>query len=387
MAYDVIIVGGGIIGCTSAFYLARRGLKVAVVEKDTLSCGTSGNTFSWINATSKVSDEAYHRLNAQGLAAYCALAVEFGEEHLGINPTGALALVRKSDQSGHTALREQARRLKEYGYPSTWVGLDALRTMEPHLSLPDDTEALYTMSDTCLDAPRFVGFMADQLRALGGTVLEQCCAQELMATDDGAVTGIATNQGPLETGRVLLATGPSTPEVLSELTGYDGFAARFPMQRVPGLLVTTPSTAPRNLVRNVINSSIGEEIHFRPEFGGGLKIGSDDTDGMVAEDQSPENLRRAALKLLKRAQKILPDFAGEACFDDCRIGIGVRPYPIDGMSLAGPIPGSDGLFVIATQSGVTLAPALGSLMAEAIANGKTPDALKPFSLERIEGFG
>jgi glycine/D-amino acid oxidase-like deaminating enzyme len=68
------------------------------------------------------------------------------------------------------------------------------------------------------------------------------------------------------------------------------------------------------------------------------------------------------------------------------LGIGVRPYPKDGKSLAGPMPGSDGLFVIATQSGVTLAPALGSLMAEVIVDGHTPDALRPFSLERIEGF-
>ncbi len=386
MAYDVIIVGGGIIGCTSAFYLARKGLKVAVVEKDTLSCGTSGNTFAWINATSKVSDEAYHRLNAQGLATYCELAAEFGEQHLGINPTGALALVRKSDESGYMAMREQARLLEEYGYPSTWIGLKELQAMEPHMAFPDDAEALYTMSDTCLDAPRFVRFMAGQVRALGGTVLEHCRAHELTATDDGVVTGLVTDQGTLESGRVLLATGPSTPEVLSELTGYEGFAARFPLQRVPGLLVTTPSTAPRNLVRHVINSAIGEEVHIRPESDGGLRIGSDDTDGMIAEDQSPEHLRRAAIRLLKRVKKIIPGFAGEACIDDCGLWIGIRPYPKDGKSLAGPMPGSDGLFVIATQSGVTLAPALGSLMAEVIVDGHTPDALRPFSLERIEGF-
>ena len=357
-----------------------------MVEKATLCGGTSGNTFAWINATSKVSDEAYHRLNMQGLAAYCELAAEFGEQQLGISPTGALTLVRKSDVSGYTALREQARLLGEYGYPSSWVGLNALRTMEPHMAFPDDAEALYTMSDTCLDVPRFVRFIAGQVRALGGTVLEHCCARELMATDDGVVTGLVTDQGDLGSGRVLLATGPGTPEVLSELTGYEGFAARFPLRRVPGLLVTTPSTAPRNLVRHVIYSTIGEEVHFRPESGG-IKIGSDDMDGMIAENRSPENLRLVAIKLLRRAKAALPGFVGETCIDDCRLQVGVRPYPKDGMSLAGPIPGSDGLYVMATQSGVTLAPALGRLMAEVIVEGRTPDAMRPFSLERVEGFG
>lgn len=386
MAYDVIIVGGGIIGCTSAFYMARRGLKVAVVEKGALCGGTSGNTFGWINATSKVSDEAYHRLNARGLAGYGDLAAEFGGQTLGLYPSGALAIVRKSDGSGYRAAREQARLLEGYGYPCVWAGLDELRELEPHIDFPDDAGALRTMGDKCLDVPRFVRFIAGRLHELGGTVMENCCARELEATDDGVVTGIVTDRGTLESPRILLAAGAGTPEVLSDLTGYDGFAARFPLQRVPGLLVTTPATQP-NLVRHVIGSSIGAEVHLRPEPDGGLRIGSDDTDGMVETDRSAENLRRAALKLLKRVQKLIPGFVGEACVDDCGLGVGVRPYPKDGKSFAGPMPGSDGLFVIATQSGVTLAPVLGSLMADTIADGHAPDTLGPFSLERIEGFG
>jgi glycine/D-amino acid oxidase-like deaminating enzyme len=387
MAYDVIIVGGGIIGCTSAFYLARKGMKVAVLEKDRLSSGTSGNSFGWINGTSKVSDGAYHRLNALGLATYGELAAEFGQQPLGVNPTGALAPVRKSDGSVYMAMREQARLLERFGYPSVWVGLEELKALEPHVTFPDDAEALYTPNDTCLDVPRFTRFMADQLRTLGGTVLEHCRARELEATDDGVVTGVVTDQGRLESGRVLIATGPDTPEVLSELTGYDGFASRFPMQRVPGLLLTTPPTSPPDLVRHVIYSAIGEDVHIRPEPDGGLRIGSDDIDGMIAGDQSPEHLRHAALKLLERAKKLVPEFVGGDCLDDCGLGVGVRAYPKDGKSLAGPMPGSDGLYLIATHSGITLAPALGSLMAGVIVDGHMSDALKPFSLERIEGFG
>ena len=50
------------------------------------------------------------------------------------------------------------------------------------------------------------------------------------------------------------------------------------------------------------------------------------------------------------------------------------------------MPGSDGLFVIATHSGVTLSPAVGRLMAELVAEGRTPEALAPFALERFQGF-
>jgi glycine/D-amino acid oxidase-like deaminating enzyme len=185
---------------------------------------------------------------------------------------------------------------------------------------------------------------------------------------------------------VLLAAGPGTPEVLSELTGYDGFAARFPLRRVPGLLVTTPDLGARRLARHVVYFGGPPEFHLLPDFGGGLKLGADDTDGMIAEDGALECQRAAARILLDRAAERLPGFAGAALLDDCRLAIGVRPYPADGVSLAGPLPGAAGLYVIATHSGITLAPALGRLIAETISTGRTPEALAPFRLERIEGL-
>ncbi len=386
MAYDVVVVGGGIVGCTSAYYLARKGLNVAIVEKAEIGGGTTSNSFAWVNATAKVFNEAYHRLNASGHQMYCDLMVEFGEDNLGAQPMGALGVVCRSDTGGYAAAQEQARLLDEYDYPHAWVGVKQLRTMEPHIAFADDAEAIFSMSDPYIDAPTFARFMAEQVRTLGGTVMEQCEATELQATDEGVVTGLATANGHLETQNVLVTSGPNTPEVLSALTGYDGFAARFPMRRVPGLLVTTPSTAPHRLVRSVVYMSGSEEFHVQTEARGGLRLGADDIDGKIAENQSPENLREAAIELLIRAKRIIPGFVGESCIDECRLGVGIRPYPEDGMSLVGPLPGSTGLHVIATHSGVSLAPILGSLMAEAIVSGELPERLQPFSLERYQAF-
>lgn len=386
MAFDAVIVGGGIVGCTSAFYLARKGLNVALVEKAEIGGGTTSNSFAWVNATAKIFNEAYHRLNASGHQMYCDLMVEFGEDNLGAQPMEALGVITRSDTAGYAAAQEQARLLDEYDYPFAWVGVQELRTMEPHIAFPDDAEAIFSMSDLYLDAPTFARFMAGQVRALGGTVLERCAASELQASDEGVVSGLVTEHGVLETPNVLVTTGPDTPEVLSTLTGYDGFAARFPLRRVPGLLVTTPSTAPHRLVRSVVYMSGSEEFHVQTEAGGGLRLGADDIDGRIAEDQSAQNLRDAAIDLLRRAKRIIPGFEGESCIDACRLGVGIRPYPEDGMSLVGPLPGSTGLYVIATHSGVSLAPILGSLMADAIVSGELPERLQPFSLERYQAF-
>lgn len=384
--FDVVVIGGGIVGCMSAFWLTRRGLKVALVERGRIGGGTTSNSFAWINGTSKTADEAYHRLNALGAETYRELAAEFGEQALGMNPSGMLKLVRRGDEAAYASTRDQASRLEGFGYPCAWIGHRDVLAMEPHLSLPDDTEALYALADACLDAPFFACFIAGKIREQGASVFEECPARSLQMTDDGVITGVVTDQGTLRAPRVLVSTGPGTPEVLSELTGYDGFASRFPMNRVPGLLVVTPSTAPHRFVRRVLYMAGGDEFHVLPMPDGGLKLGADDTDGMVANDPSPPRVREAARLLLDRAHRLIPAFSGESCLDACRTGIGVRPYPQDGKTLAGAMPGSDGLFVIATHSGVTLSPAVGRLMAELVAEGRTPEALAPFALERFQGF-
>ncbi len=386
-SFDIVVVGGGIVGSTAAFFLARRGLTVALVERGRIGGGTTSNSFAWINATSKVADEPYHRLNAAGAALYRELAVEFGEARLGLYPGGMLHCVSRREEASHKAMIDQADYLRRYGYPHKMVGAAELAAMEPHVAFADDAEAIFALADDWVDAPAFARFMAEELRRRGGAVYEGSAAQSLAMTDEGVITGIATDGRTLSAPKVLVTAGPDTPEVLSALTGYEGFAARFPMHRVPGLLVTTPPMAPRQLARHILYlEGPAGALHLRPAPNGGLRIGADDTDGMVAEDSPPERLREAAIRLLQRTKTLIPGFVGEACVDDCELALGIRAYPQDGKTIAGAFPGAEGLYLISTHSGVTLAPVLGQLMAEVIVDGAAPDRLAPFALKRFPGF-
>ncbi len=386
MTYDSIIIGGGIIGCACAFHLSRAGQRVLLLEQGKIATGTTANSFAWANASTKTTDQAYHNLNAAGMAGYRTLQDEFGAAALGINPTGAVQAVQKSDDSGYKGMQDQARALTEFGYANRWITTSELRELEPQMDFTDDTEALLTPDDLCINAPRFTRFMVDQVISMGGTLLENCAATELLATDEGEVTGLVTDHGSFSARDIILATGPDTATALSTLTGYDGFAARFPMNRVPGLLLTTPPLTTPDLVRHLFYSAPLNEFHILPEFNGGLKIGSDDIDGMIIKDQSPDHLRRMGLLLLDRAYAVLPMLAGTINIDDCKLGVGVRPYPSDGKTIAGPMPGAKGLHIIATHSGITLAPVLGHLMAAAITQNALPEQLTPFTLMRFSGF-
>ncbi len=385
MQFDAIIVGGGIIGCACAFFLSRAGMAVALVERDTIAGLTTANSFAWANASSKTSDRAYHALNAAGVAGYRALMREFGAQALGIRETGALFLARESDADAMRDLRDQQRALDGFGYAAELLGPSQLRLAEPGLRLPDDACALLTPDDLCVNAPHFARFLLARAVAAGAKAVEHCGPVDLIADDEGVVGGVRTGAGAFHAPSVIVAAGPDTPETLGELTGYDGFATRFPMRRAPGLLLTTPPLPEAARPRHVVGTPPVREVHFLPEFNGGLKIGSDDVDGMVLGDHSPHTMRRAGQELLDRAGAHVPALAGVRV-EDCGLGIGVRPYPEDGKAIFGAFPGATGLFIVATHSGVTLAPVIGRHMATLVGGGRPETDIAAFSLDRFAGF-
>lgn len=390
-SYDVIVIGGGVVGCMTAYTLCRRGLRIALVERDTIGQGTSDNSFAWINATSKTGDEAYHRLNALGARGYRELAADWGEDRVGIHPSGMVQWAGPADPARLHQIEARKERLDAWGYPAAWVGHGDLVAMEPHVRFEDGAEGLHAIADAWLDVPTLLGFLAAELRAGGATVHENCAARELLLSEEGRVRGLRGDAGDLTAAHVIVASGPSTPEVMAALTGYDPFATRFPMNRAPGLLVRTPSLAPYRLARRILYTDDPGDLHIRPTPDGGLLLGADDTDGLAAAaadgEPVPETaLREGALKLLTRTQRYLPSFAGAELIDQCQLKVGVRPVPADGQSIAGPMPGADGLYLALTHSGVTLAPALGKLLADTIQSGQTAPELLLFTFDRFQSI-
>ncbi|MDU8929861.1 FAD-dependent oxidoreductase [Alisedimentitalea sp. MJ-SS2] len=384
MTQEIIIIGGGIIGCSIAYALTRAGLRATLLEQGTLAEGTTGNSFAWANASSKTTNAAYHRLNAAGVAGYQALIAEYGAEQIGIRQTGALQVVSRSDAAGFRAMQDDFAALTRFGYPCEWLDGAALQAETPALSLPADAEALLLPSDMVVDAPKAARTFAELARLAGANIRENCPAQALIADDDGAIQGVETSNGSIHAANVILAAGADTGSLLAQLTGFDGFSTRFPLRQVPGLLLTTPPIAPNPLTR-VIYGSTTNELHMLPAPNGGIRIGSDDVDGIIWEDRSPSAMQRGGTALLKRAAQVIPDLPTRVRLEDCHLQIGVRPYPEDGLTIAGPLPGSDGLIIVATHSGITLAPAIAAHMVDLVKTGAAP-GLTGYGLSRFPGF-
>ena len=377
-----IVVGAGLVGLFVAHELARRGRKVVVLERDRIASGTTGASFAWLNATSKIEPD-YHRLNAEGMRRHMALAAAWGEHIAGQYGSGAIWWAEPGAGGGIDALAAHYGELVALDYPCLWLERKTLAALEPHVHFAEGAAGLFAPGDRWLEADRLARHVAREIDRLGGEVRENAAVMGVERNGDGRVIAVDTEADRFTTDTLVLAAGPSTADTVAMVRGEA--VPSFPVDRVPGLLVTLPPDRMRDMVRHVLYAPDSGEFHIRPTAEGGLMLGSDDVDAMVADDPDAETLAAATRALLERARHYVPDLPADTHGHDIVRRIGVRPMPRDGRTIAGPLPGVPECYVIATHSGITLAPLLGELIAEEIVSGEVADILSPFRPDRFAG--
>jgi glycine/D-amino acid oxidase-like deaminating enzyme len=314
-----------------------------------------------VNAVRK-EPEPYHRLNALGVVEYPAIARELGAA-CGYHAGGSLEW---ADTAGQNELRERVERLAKRGYAATLIDAADARALEPALAIPDG-EVAWFATDGWVDGPRFIATLLDRARAAGATV-ETATVRELRRAGD-RLDAVVTDRGDLRAAHVLLCAGASTQALLATI------GAHVPVRRVPGVLAVT--TAPSAHLERVIHAP---GIHLRPDATGGVLLGATEFDVQVTETTRPDDALPIGSPLLERARRVMPSLADVRA---AAMRIGVRPMPEDGHTIAGPVPGVAGAWVIATHSAVTMGPLLGRLIASEIAGAPAHDALAPFRPDRF----
>lgn len=366
--YDVAVVGGGIIGASTAYRLGQSGLRVLVLEANAVASGTSDNSFAWLNSVSKRPD-AYHRLNAAGLADYARIEDVPGVE---VHRTGSLhtpVLPGEAEQ-----LDERRERLNGLDYRARWISREEAAELEPNLHIPESSErVLFFDDDAWVDPPQIVRAL---LRAAGDSVeVREHTPVEALDHDGSRVTGVRAGGESIAVGAVVLCAGIGTDSLAQSL------GVSLPLDRKPGLLVVT-SPVPEGTLQRVIHYGMARDIacHLRPDITGGIRIGSDQYDEPMREDSVVAPPPQPALDLLRRAAGVLPALEGASI---TRAHLGVRPVPADGVSVAGRLPGYDNAFVAVTHSGVTMGPLLGRLVAAELADQTVDPLLDKFRPERF----
>ena len=420
---DVVVVGGGILGTAITLALARRNLRVTLLESARLGAGATGSGFGWVNATYKTDDEAYFRLNAQGVAYYDRLASEWGEERLGIHAGGSLFWTDINDAAGRERLRTRAHLLQAWNYPAALLSPGEVAALEPHVTAQHGkttnvadgesaASALFAPNDKWVDTARLCRFFVEQARAHKADIRLDCAATGFTRSVNNAISTVETPQGRIATHLLVLAAGLDTPR-LAALAAGDAQAARSaPVQPVPGLLVQTPPLAPGHNCGRILYPPDGNGLHLRPTPDGGLLIGADDTDAWLNHtnnspapnppppaDSPPaptlttignygaDLLRHLPPELwhglMERAARHLPALSAPDIIAACVPRVCVRPVPADGLPIVGALPGVPGAYVAVTHSGITLGPLLADLLVGEIFTRIPAPALAPYRPDRF----
>lgn len=368
---DVLVIGAGIVGAALAYHLARHGAAVTVVDAAEPGQGATASSFAWLNAFHKT-PRAYFELNVAGMAEHYRLAGEFGAAPW-FHMDGGLQWAGTVEEQA--ALRRDAERLAGWGYAIEAVAPPiVMRELEPGLRLDEArvAEVWHTPDEGWIDAPALARELLGRALVNGARPIV-ADAVTALSLDQGRISGATlASGGTVPATRVVICAGAATGRVAA-LAGV-----RAPLDVVPGLLAVT--SARGGTVRHVCHA---RDVAFRADAGGGLLLAHAETlDATITPETPLSPPPPACGELLTRASRYLPELA-VARIAAARIG--PRPVPRDGVTIAGPSPEVEGLYLAVTHSGITLGPLLGRLLADELAGGEASYLLAPFRPARFHG--
>lgn len=427
---DVAIIGGGIIGICSAYYLQKAGKKVVVLEQDEIgkacSYGNAGyitpshfiplaapgmiqkglkwmlnpqspffvrpslnlDFIQWLFSFAKKctaahtqqSQQAILDINLKSLELYQALH-KCDDLDFQFHQKGLLMLFKTQaglDEEAFTVTQANALGLK-----ARILDREALKTLEPDIEF-DVIGAAYYPEDAHIAPFEFISSMKDYLQAAGVEFFEytEVTHFETSAKTQQKVTAIHTTKGEVIVDNLVLANGAWSAALAKSLN------VELPVQAGKGISITLKNQASNDAKANfscktpfilseakVAVSPFNKEIRF----GGTMELGT--LEDQLSRGLSPNRITG----LLQSVGQYLPAFDSKK-IDRSQFWSGFRPCTPDGLPIIGPAPGIGNLYIATGHAmmGLSLGPITGKIICDLITD-QTPDVdVTPFMPNRFK---
>ncbi len=197
----VVVIGGGVIGCSTAYHLAKLGCPdVVLLERDKLTSGTTWHSAAQVRQLR--STRNLTRLIQYSRELYASLEAETGQA-TGWSETGSLSIATNPDRLTH--LRRQASLARAFGIEAEEVSLDEAARLWPLMRRDDVIGAVYSPSDGRVNPSDLCAALAKGARVHGATIVEGVTVTGF-GIRDGRVIAVETDQG-----RVDCEVWPSAP--------------------------------------------------------------------------------------------------------------------------------------------------------------------------------
>ena len=367
---DIVIIGGGVIGCAIAYHLRKAGVDVTVVDQGEIGGEASSAAAGLLAPLGSLSGPGpLADLMLASFALFPTLVPEL-EDVSGIpmeyEQTGALRVVRNSANIPN--LRKRMKAWQPLGLHMYWLTGEEARQREPALS-PDVRAGLYAPEEAQIKAPQVVKAFAQAAANLGATLHSHTRVTGIQHQQN-RVTAITTAQGEtLACNHLVIAAGAWAAQWSEWLN------IKLPVvpQRGQILALRQPAAPLRSII-------FGEAIYLAPKQDGTVIVGA------TREEVGFEKHLTAGgvAWLLNTAARLIPSLEQS---DIESMWVGLRPKTPDNQPILGTTPGWENVTLATGHGsvGILLSAITGKTLAELIVTGTAPELTRPFAVDRPAG--
>ncbi len=381
-----MVIGGGVIGCATAWQLARRGASVVLFEAGSINSGASGQNAGslhfqierrFIEAGEGLLDQAAQivHLNRLAIEDWRTLEAETNAD-LHVRMVGGLMVAETAEEL--SLLESKVQREQAHGLSNRLIDGDAARDIAPYLG-SNILAASYAPDEGHADPRALTPALAESARREGADIRT---GAEIIGIDrrDGLFTVQANQGGDTLTVRsrmVLAAAGAWTSRVAA--------LANLHVPLFPVALLMNASERTRPFIPHLIQH-VGRRLSMKQTYAGNVLIGGGWPSRMGRSANGldpgvrPDIIPTSVAGNLKAAVDVVPEVAS---LNLIRSWTGVTAISADQLPIVGEVPRLPGFYVAAGGSAFTLGPTFARLLAEAM-SGRPHDALQIVSPARFE---
>ena len=364
---SVIIIGGGIIGCSIAYHLSKANSKVTIIEKRKIGSAASGIAAGMIAPLSEGLPKGPTLAVAQESRSLLLELIPKLQEDSGIDveysSPGILHLAYTAEEVDDLNLRLTWQ--KEFNMNLDWLSGIEAKKIEPSIA-EDVLGALLSPNEGNLNSRRLVRSFAQAASNNGAVLMENTEVTGIIFSGN-RVTGVNTTAGNMYADWVVMCSGPWS----NHYGGWLGID--IPVFPVRGQIMAV-RLLPSPITRTVWNGI----TYMIPKRDGSIVIGT--TREHVGYKDKPT--LSGISTILTNALKLVPQIADAELH---KVWSGLRPYTQDEIPIIGTIPKIEGaiLAVGHYRSGILLSAITGSMVSDLVRNGEK-EYMLPFNISRFQ---
>ena len=379
--FDVVVIGAGVIGCSVAYYLAREGIKVALLERESFGSGSSAHATGFISLLgTEFTPGPSFQFGLESYREFPSLVAEL-EDATGMDllyqrrPSLRLALEESEEQ-----LIKDLMTWQQEHVAMRWISSDDVHELEPRLT-PSLIGAVYEDESAPLDSYRLNLALAAGAEKKGTQTINRNVTGLL--SEKNRITGVQTEQGDISCGTVVVAAGLWSPPFQRDLD------FPIPVGALKGerLLLKYDGDPLQVLI------SSPKRGHMISRLDGFLSVGSTggrdyDQDQLYqGADMDRVPTETARVEIMQRAIDVFPDLENAALIEQLA---GSRPLSPDRIPIIGPVPGKEGVVLATghTTKGIHLGPSTAKAGTQYIQGGckQVPSSMELFLPDRFAGM-